>query len=294
MFNGIATALITPFDTAGHIAFEKLKELIDWQIEKGVAAIVLSGSTGESATLSDDEKKELFKKGVEFTDGRVPLIAGTGTNATDKVVELSEFASEAGADGFLVCNPYYNKSNDDGIYAHYKKLSDNVDKPIIVYNIPSRTGKNMELSLELALCEIKNVKAFKEASSNLTQIIKFFARKPKDISVYSGNDEQTFTFLCLGGNGTISTCSNIAPEVMCAITDAYFTGDKEEAKQKQFDMLGLFDAMFVDCNPMPVKTAMNMAGMNVGELRLPLIEIKGEDRAFIREALEKYGIVKRA
>ncbi len=293
MFKGIATAMITPFDN-GKIAFGKLKELIDMQIEKGIAAIVLSGSTGESATLSDSEKMELFKKGVEFTDKRVPLIAGTGTNATDKVLELSEFASEAGADGFLVCNPYYNKSNDEGIYTHYKKLSDNVDKPIIVYNIPSRTGKNMSLSLELALCEIKNVKAFKEANSDITQIIQFFAKKPKDISVYSGNDEQTFTFLSLGGSGTISTCSNIAPEIMCEITNAYFSSDIEKARQKQFDMLELFSAMFIDCNPMPIKTAMNMAGMNVGELRLPLVEIQGEDRQYIQRVLEKYSLLKRS
>lgn len=289
LFKGVCTALVTPFTEDDRIHYDKLAELIDWQIKEGVDAILLCGTTGEAPTITDEEKKELFKKGVEMVNGRVPFIAGTGTNNTSHIIKLCNYADEAGADGYLINNPYYNKSSDEGIIANYEAISKNVDKPIIVYNVPSRTGKNIDVSLALELCKIKNIDSFKEASGNISQIAALLAKKPEHISVYSGNDDQVLPIMSLGGMGVICTCSNIAPKLMCEITDAYFGGNIELSRKKQFELLDLFDAMFIDCNPIPLKTAMNMAGMNVGGLRLPLVELSGKKREKVAETLKKYG-----
>ncbi len=289
LFKGVCTALVTPFTEDDRIHYDKLAELIDWQIQEGVDAILLCGTTGEAPTISDEEKKELFKKGVEMVAGRVPFIAGTGTNNTSHIIKLCNYADEAGADGYLINNPYYNKSSDEGIIANYEAISKNVDKPIIIYNVPSRTGKNIEVNLALELCKIKHIDSFKEASGNISQIASLMARKPDHITVYSGNDDQVLPIMALGGMGVICTCSNIAPKLMCEITDAYLEGNLELTKQKQFDLLDLFDAMFIDCNPIPLKTAMNMAGMGVGGLRLPLIELSGAKRQKVADTLKQYG-----
>ena len=288
LFKGVCTALVTPMTENG-INYDKLEELINWQIAEGVDAILLSGTTGEAPTITDEEKKELFKKGVEIVNKRVPFIAGTGTNNTAHIIRLCEYASEAGADGFLINNPYYNKSSDEGIIANYEAISATVDKPIIVYNVPSRTGKNIDIGLALKLCKIKHVEAFKEASGNISQIAALIARKPEHVTVYSGNDDQILPILALGGMGVICTCSNIAPKLICEITDAYFAGDLDLCRQKQFELLDLFDAMFCESNPIPLKTAMNMVGMNVGPMRLPLVPLSGAKKERVAKVLLQYG-----
>lgn len=288
LFKGVATAMVTPIHN-DKIDYDKLSELIDRQLEAGVDAIVICGTTGESPTIFDDEKKELFHKSVQITAGRVPLIAGTGTNNTAHIIKFCEYAQEAGADGFLINNPYYNKSSDEGIIANYEAISKTVDRPIIIYNVPSRTGKNITANLAMELCKIKHVEGFKEASGDISQIAEIIARKPDHIAVYSGNDDQTLPILALGGMGVICTSSNIAPKLCCEIVDNFFAGDLEKARQKQFELLDLFKAMFCDCNPIPIKTAMNMAGLDAGELRLPLVELSGAKRKFVCDTLIKYG-----
>ena len=288
IFKGVCTALVTPMHENG-IDYDKMEELIEWQIDQGVDAILLTGTTGESPTVTDAEKKEMFQKGVQIANKRIPIIAGVGTNSTEHIIKLAEYAEEAQADAFLINNPYYNKSSDEGIIANYQAISDAVNKPIIVYNVPSRTGKNIDTDLALALCEIKNIAAFKEASGDISQIAALIAKAPKDITVYSGNDNQILPILALGGMGVICTCSNIVPKLCCDITDRFFEGDLEGARAKQFELLDLFDAIFSECNPIPLKTAMNMVGMDVGIMRLPLVPLSGEKKENLARVLEQYG-----
>lgn len=289
LFKGVATALVTPM-YEDKINYDKLCELINWQIEQGINAIVLLGTTGEAPTISVEEKSEILRLGVQTADDRVPVIAGCGSNDTALSIRLCENAQKAGVDGFLINNPYYNKSSDNGIYAHYEAISAAVDKPIIVYNVPGRTGKNLSAELMIRLCEIKNVKGFKEASGDISQIVKLCAAKPEDIMVYSGSDDMILPVMAIGGSGVICTCSNIAPKMCLDITDAYFSNDFETAKIKQFELLKLFDAMFCDCNPIPVKTAMNMAGFGVGKMRLPLVELDEEKKKKVAKVLEELDI----
>lgn len=289
LFKGVATALVTPM-SEDKINYDKLCELINWQIDQGINAIVLLGTTGEAPTISVEEKSEILRLGVQAAEGRVPVIAGCGSNDTALSIRLCENAQKAGVDGFLINNPYYNKSSDNGIYAHYKAISDAVDKPIIVYNVPGRTGKNLSAELMIRLCEIENVKGFKEASGDISQIVKLCSAKPEDILVYSGSDDMILPVMAIGGSGVICTCSNIAPKMCLDITDAYFANDFETAKIKQFELLKLFDAMFCDCNPIPVKTAMNMAGFGVGNMRLPLVELDEEKKKKVAKVLEELDI----
>lgn len=286
LFKGVATALVTPMNE-GKINYDKLSELIDWQIKQGINALVLLGTTGEAPTVSLEEKEEILKVGVKAVSGRVPVIAGCGSNDTALSVKMCENAQKAGVDGFLINNPYYNKSSDNGIYAHYKAISDTVDKPIIVYNVPSRTGKNLSAELMLRLCEIENVKGFKEASGDMGQIVKLCANKPDDIAVYSGSDDMTLPVLSVGGSGVICTCSNIAPKMCLDITNAFFAGDYNKSREAQLALMPLFNAMFCDCNPIPVKTAMNMAGFGVGEMRLPLVELDDNKKKIVAKVIEE-------
>lgn len=291
IFQGVCPALVTPFNEKG-IDFDKLEELINWQIDAGASAILLCGTTGEAPTIAYDEKLELFIKGSQIINGRVPFIAGTGTNSTQHIIQLCEYAERAHADALLINNPYYNKSSDDGIYYNYKAISDSVSTPIIVYNVPSRTGKNISPQLALRLCAIEHVVGFKEASGNISQIAKLIAevsKLDKEIAVYAGNDDQTLPIMALGGMGVISTVANILPEQMCALCNALLEGDYEKARSLQFGLLRMNDALFCECNPIPLKTAMNLIGMQVGPLRLPLYELMGEKLAFLKEVLVEYG-----
>ena len=291
IFKGVTTALITPFDEDNKVNYAKLEELINSQIEAGINGLCICGTTGEAPTITDDEKEKIFKLSNEVIAGRVPFIAGTGTNDTEHVLRLTEIAAKHNADCVLINNPYYNKSSDDGIYASYEYISDKVDIPIIVYNVPSRTGKNISASLALELTKIKNVKGFKEASGDLSQVARIMKDLPEDVDLYSGNDDQIMPVLSLGGNGVISTSSNVVPKAVTAITDAFFAGDIETAIQKQLDLLPMCDAMFVDCNPIPVKTAMKMMGCGTGGMRLPLVELKGAKKDFLEKTLRDYGLM---
>ncbi len=289
LFRGVGTALITPMTETGAINYRRLEELIDWQIEQGVDAIVLCGTTGEAPTISDDEKKQMFAVGIQAADRRVPVIVGTGTNDTAHTLLLDDIAAEAGADGLLISNPYYNKSSDEGIYAHFQKISDNTALPIIVYNVPSRTGKNLSASLMLKLCGIEHITGFKEASGDISQITELCAKKHDDISVYSGNDEQALALMAVGGDGVICTSSNIAPKLCCEITDAFFAGDLSGARKKQYELLDLHNALFCDANPIPLKTAMNAVGLQAGPMRLPLTDLGGEKLEYLKKVLAAYG-----
>ena len=288
LFKGVGTALVTPFKGYS-IDFLALEKLINIQIEAGIDAIVLSGTTGEAPTISFDEKQELFKIGLEIIGGRVPMIAGTGTNNTYEVIKLSEMAQKEGAQGLLINNPYYNKSSDDGIIASYTAIAKEVDIPIIVYNVPSRTSKNISADVALELCKIPHIEAFKEACGDISQIVEFMSRKPENIAVYSGNDDQTFSLMNLGGMGVICTCSNIIPDRMCAITDAFFSGDIEASRQYQFEIIDLFKAIFCESNPIPLKTAMGLIGLIEDEMRLPLIPLRGSKLELLKKALLRNG-----
>lgn len=290
IFKGVCTALITPFTSEDKVNYKKLEELISYQIESGVDGILLCGTTGEAPTITDEEKAEIFKAGASIINGRVPFIAGSGTNNTKHIIELSQQAQKAGANALLINNPYYNKSSDEGIYANYEAISNEVDLPIIVYNVPSRTGKNISASLALELTKIKNVKGFKEASGNISQIAEILSKIPKDIQLFSGNDDQTLPVMALGGEGVICTCSNVIPKLCCEITDAFFEGNYELAREKQFEILPMSDALFCECNPIPVKTAMNIMGLEVGAMRLPLVDLKGSKREFLKETMRKYNL----
>lgn len=293
IFNGVATALVTPFDENGKINVEKLEELINFQIDSGVNGLVIAGTTGEAPTVEDDEKEELFKVSGEIIAGRIPFIAGTGTNNTAHIIKLSEYAEKHGADALLINNPYYNKSSDEGIYASYEAISDAVDLPIIVYNVPSRTGKNISAELAIELTKIKNVKAFKEASGDISQIAKLMSLLPEDsdTEVYSGNDDQILPVMSLGGVGVISTIANIVPKECVELTEAFFSGNIDKARKIQLDLIRIVDAMFCECNPIPVKTAMNEMGLGVGGLRLPLVELSGGKKEFMVEILREFKLM---
>lgn len=290
LFRGVGTAMVTPMTENG-INYDKLRESVNRQIKNGADAIVLLGTTGEAPTITEEEKKRIIEEGVDEASGRVPVIAGCGTNDTATCIRLCEQAQKAGADGFLINNPYYNKSSDDGIYAHYKAVSDSVDKPIIVYNVPSRTGKNLSCELMLRLCEIKNVKAFKEAGGNISQITRLCAEKPEDVQVFSGNDDQTLAVLSVGGEGVISTASNILPQEYHDLVQAFFAGDIKKAREIQFGLLRLHEVLFCECNPIPVKTAMNLMGLDMGILRLPLVPLAGDKLEKLKTVLGEYGLL---
>ncbi|MCL1803630.1 MAG: 4-hydroxy-tetrahydrodipicolinate synthase [Eubacteriaceae bacterium] len=290
LFKGVGTALATPF-SGGAIDYEALEKLIALQIEAKVPAIIISGTTGEAPTISSEEKAELFKRANEFIDGKAMFIAGTGTNDTSEVIKLSETAMKAGAQGLLINNPYYNKSSDEGVYASYEAVDKEVNIPIIVYNVPSRTGKNISAELGLELSKLKNVEGFKEASGDISQIVQFMAQKPDGIQVYSGNDDQVLAIMAHGGSGVISTISNIVPEMMVKITDAWFSGDTEAAKQAQFECHEIFKAIFIEVNPIPLKTAMGLMGLCSGEMRLPLVPLTGAKLEKLEAVLAKYGLL---
>ena len=283
IFKGVSTALVTPFDENNKVNYNVLEELINSQIENGINGLVICGTTGESPTV--------FKVSNEVINGRVPFIAGTGTNNTKHVLHLTEIAAKRGADAVLINNPYYNKSSDEGIYKSYEYISDRVDVPIIVYNVPSRTGKNISASLAIELTKIKNVKGFKEASGDLSQVARIMKDLPEDVELYSGNDDQIMPVLSLGGDGVISTCSNIIPKECVALTDAFFNGDIKTAIQKQLDILPMCDALFCECNPIPVKTAMKIMGLNTGDMRLPLTELTGSKRDLLEKTLKEYSLI---
>ena len=286
MFKGAYTALITPFKN-GRVNYEKLGELIEFQIENDIDGIVICGTTGESATLTDREKKKVIKYAVETVNGRVPVIADTGSNDTRHSIELSKYAERVGVDGILVVTPYYNKSTQKGLIEHYTAIANSVTCPIILYNVPSRTGVNILPDTVAKLSQISNIIGIKEASNNFSQILELLSKVPKSFSVISGNDDSIVPLLSIGGVGVISVLSNVYPKEVHKMCEAYFAGDIKYAKDLQLKYANFIKLLFKEVNPMPVKDAMNILGFNVGLPRLPLTTVLEDTHELLKTELLK-------
>lgn len=287
LFKGSGVAIITPFNETG-IDFNKLEELLNWQITSGTDAIIICGTTGEASTMTEIEKKEAIKFTVDVVNKRVPVIAGTGTNNTSATVNMSKWAESIGVDGLLIITPYYNKTTQKGIYEHFKAVNDNVNIPIVAYNVPGRTGLNIAPKTLLKLCDLKNIVAIKEASGDISQIAQMRALCKDRLDVYSGNDDQIIPILSLGGIGVISVVANLFPKEIHDICKLYMEGNQDEALKLQLDMLPVINAMFIETNPIPIKTAMNLKGMKVGNLRLPLCQMEEENLKVLKDVLNNY------
>lgn len=292
IFTGAGVAIITPFNADGSINYNKLEELIDIQCNNGTDSIIICGTTGESATLSEKEHVECIKKAVEFTKGRIPVIAGTGSNSTQTAIELSTAAVEAGADGLLVVTPYYNKATQEGLIQHYKAIAKEAKAPIIMYSVASRTGCNIAPATAATLVkEVDNIVGIKEASGNISQIAKIMNLTDGKIDLYSGNDDQIVPILSLGGLGVISVLSNVAPQQTHDICAKWFAGDIKGSAQLQLKALPLVDALFSEVNPIPVKKAMQLLGHEVGGLRMPLTELTKPNEEKLMKAMKEFGIL---
>lgn len=290
IFTGAAVAIVTPFTEDG-INFSELKKLIDFNIENGSDAIVIAGTTGESSTMTDEEHKEVIKFTVEYVNKRVPVIAGTGSNDTIYAVELSKYAENVGADALLLVTPYYNKATQSGLIKHYNYIADRVNIPIILYNVPSRTGVNISPETYAELAKHQRIVATKEASGDLSAIAKIKALCGDELNIYSGNDDQILPILSLGGKGVISVLSNIMPKEAHDICSLYFEGKVEESCELQTKYLDLINTLFIEVNPIPVKTALGLMGYNVGPLRMPLFPMEGKNLEILKEQLSKNELI---
>ena len=292
IFKGAGVAIVTPMNADDSVNFDKLNELIEEQIAGGTDAIIICGTTGESATLTVEEHLETIKACIDHVNHRVPVIAGTGSNCTRDAVSMSKEAQAYGADALLCVTPYYNKATQKGLIEHYTAISDAVDIPIIAYNVPSRTGCNL-LPETIAYLgkNTKNVRAIKEASGSISQISKVKALAGDSIDIYSGNDDQIVPILSIGGLGVISVLSNVAPRQTHDICQAWFDGDTAKAAKLQLEAIDLIEALFCEVNPIPVKTAMNLMGKNVGPLRMPMSEMEPKNVERLKKAMQAYGIL---
>lgn len=290
IFTGVATALITPFDKDGNVDYDKYGKLIDWQIEEGINAIVACGTTGESSTLTDEEHKKAIAFAVERSNGRVPIIAGTGSNDTAYAVEMTKFACDAGADAMLVVTPYYNKATQKGLIKSFTAIADAATKPMILYNVPTRTGCNILPATALELSKHENIVAIKEASGNISQIAELACLVRDKLDIYSGNDDQIVPVLSLGGKGVISVLSNVMPKETVMMCDKFFKGDINGAKDLQLDMLHLVNALFSEVNPIPVKAAMAAMGFCENTLRLPLTPMEDKNREVLLSQMRQHGL----
>ena len=286
MIRGAYTALITPFKN-GKVDYTKLGELIEFQIDNNIDGIVICGTTGESSTLTNKEKKKVIKYTIETVNGRVPVIAGTGSNDTKRVIELSKYAERVGADGLLIVTPYYNKTTQKGLIEHYTAIAQSVTCPIIIYNVPSRTGVNILPDTVLKLSEQENIVGIKEASNNFSQILELAQKLPKSFSIMCGNDDSIVPLLSLGGNGVISVLSNVYPKAVHDMCTAYFNGDVGFAKDLQIKYANFIKLLFKEVNPMPVKDAMNILGFDVGTCRLPLTTVLDDTHELLKKELLK-------
>lgn len=287
IFKGCGTAIITPFNENG-VNFDEFKKLIEFQISEGTDALIVCGTTGEASTMTLEERKKAIEFAVKTANKRVPIIAGTGANCTQNAIDFTKWAESAGVDGCLVVTPYYNKTTQAGLIAHYKAIADSTLLPIIVYSVPSRTGINITPETCFELSKIPNIVAIKEASGNLSQIAEIKALCRENLHVYSGNDDQIIPILSLGGIGVISVLSNIAPKYTHEMVYNYFEGNFEKAVDMQLDSIPLIKALFSEVNPIPVKAALNMIGYNVGTPRLPLIEMSEKGKDKLKIALEDF------
>lgn len=292
IFTGAAIAIITPMNNDGSINYDELGRIIDDQIEKGTDAIVICGTTGESATMTDDEHRDCIKFTVKHVAGRVPVIAGAGSNDTRYAVELSKEAEAAGADALLHVTPYYNKATQKGLVAHFTAVADAVNIPIILYNVPSRTGCGFDVATVKELSKHKNIAAIKEASGNISFAAKLIAECGDNIDVYSGNDDMVVPLMSLGGKGVISVASHVIPKEMHDMVQYCLDNNFAEATKLQIEYLDIINNLFIEVNPIPAKEAMNMIGWNAGPCRLPLTEMSDEHKAKLRASLEKHGLIK--
>lgn len=290
IFTGSMTALVTPFKN-GKIDEDALKKIIDFQIENGTQALVPCGTTGESATLSYEEHNKVIEITVRHTKGRIPVIAGTGSNSTEETIMLTKHAKDVGADACLLITPYYNRPTQSGLIAHFFKVADTVDIPIVLYNIPSRTGVNMEPETVAKLAEHKNIIAIKEASGNLDQMSRIISLC--NIILLSGDDVLTLPILSIGGKGVISVASNIVPRDVSEMISSFEKGDIQKARRLHYKLYPLFKALFIETNPAPIKEAMAMMGMIDPEIRLPLVPMKDENKAKLKKVMEEYGLLKK-
>ena len=292
VFTGAGVAIVTPFRENGEVDYEKFAELIEFQIAEGTDAIIVCGTTGESSTLTHEEHIDVIAYCVKQVNGRIPVVAGTGSNCTQTAVYLSTEAEKAGADALLLVSPYYNKATQKGLYAHYKAVAEAVKLPCILYNVPSRTGCNILPETVAALCrEVENIVGVKEASGNISQITRLMALADGKVELYSGNDDQIVPLLALGGKGVISVLSNVAPKQTHDICAKFFEGDVAGSCAEQLRAIPLCSALFCEVNPIPVKKALTLMGKIGGTLRMPLTEMEEANAAKLQKAMQEYGIL---
>ena len=292
IFKGAGVAIVTPMYDNGEVNYEKLGELLEEQIAKGTDAVIICGTTGESSTLTHEEHLDVIRYAIKKVAGRVPVVAGTGSNCTETAVYLSQEAEKAGADGLLLVTPYYNKATQKGLRIHYSKIAESVSLPIILYNVPSRTGCNLQPeTVAWRVKDVENIVGVKEASGNISQVAKIMSLTGGEIDLYSGNDDQIVPILSLGGIGVISVLSNVAPTQTHEIVASYLDGDVKRSCQLQLEAIELIDALFCEVNPIPVKTALNLMGKEAGPLRGPLCEMDEANVERLKAAMEAYGIL---
>ncbi|HHY83142.1 MAG TPA: 4-hydroxy-tetrahydrodipicolinate synthase [Clostridiales bacterium] len=290
LFTGSCVAMVTPFTEDG-VNFDALDKAIDFQLDQGTDALLACGTTGEPATMTKEEKRDVIKFTVEKAKGRVPVIAGVGGNNTAEVVRASIEAEQLGADGLLAVNPYYNKTNARGLIAHFKAISDAVNIPIIIYNVPSRTNYNITPAALKELSKLKNITAIKEASGDISQVLEMYRLCGDAVDIYSGNDNMVVPLMAAGGKGVISVVANVAPRDTHLMVKYFLDGNIQESLKLQLKLLPLIDALFCEVNPIPVKTAMNLMGFNMGPLRLPLYEMSERNLEFLKENMKAYGLI---
>ena len=291
IFKGAATALVTPFDENGAVDYKAFAKLIDFQIAGGIDALVICGTTGEGSTLTDEEHRECIRFSVEHIAGRVPVIAGTGSNDTEYANSLSKYACEVGADALLLVTPYYNKATPKGLIKNFLDTAEKTDKPIILYNVPSRTGVNITMPVYRELAKHERIVAVKEASGNMSQIAEIAAELSDDLAIYSGNDDQIVPILSLGGQGVISVLSNVMPKETHDICQKFFDGDVAGSRELQLKYLELINNLFIEVNPIPVKTACGMMGLCSDLMRLPLCEMDDGNKAKLAASMAKVGLI---
>lgn len=292
IFKGSGVAVVTPMTSGGEVDYEQFAKLLEFQIANRTDAIIVCGTTGESSTLTHEEHIEVIRYCVKVVAGRIPVVAGTGSNCTETAVYLSQEAEKAGADGLLLVSPYYNKATQNGLYAHFKTVADSVKLPILLYNVPSRTGCNILPETVVRLCsDVENIVGVKEASGNIGQIAHLAAIAKGKVDIYSGNDDQIVPIMSLGGVGVISVLANVAPAQTHEICQRYLDGDVKESCRMQLEAMELCNALFCEVNPIPVKKALALMGMGEGALRMPLTEMEPANAQRLEKAMKEYGIL---
>ena len=290
VFKGCGTAIATPFTDNG-VNFEEFGRLIENQIENNIDAIIVCGTTGESATMDSEERKEVIKYAINKINKRTKVVVGTGSNNTREAIKMSKFAEEVGADAVLVVTPYYNKTTQQGLICHYTEIANSINIPVIMYNVPSRTGVNIKPETCLELSKVKNIVAVKEASGDISQVAEIAKLCRDNLAIYSGNDDQIIPVLSLGGKGVISVLSNVMPKYTHEMTTKYFEGKVEEACKMQLDVLDLISALFSEVNPIPVKHALNLMGYEFGRPRLPLIELSDSNKEKMKKIMKEHNLI---